>query len=110
MATVTDKEKFDAKIIDESRYEELSDRNKKLFIIARNSMLEIFPTVESKGESFDDIALEYAENFAFIQIGIFQDIIDSVDTLKLDLEKKIKDVETLIQQAATTSVSTATGV
>lgn len=108
MATVTDKERFTANIIDKSRYEKLSDTNKELFVMCRNSLLEIFPTVDMKGESYDEFTLAYAENFAFIQIKVFGVLTTQIESLKNELEKKMQDMQTLIQQAAASATSTET--
>lgn len=71
--TITDKKDFRLKILDKEKFSKLSIIDQKFFEIARNSMIEIFPFQDFM---FNDLAIQYAENFAFIQISAIHTFFD----------------------------------
>lgn len=97
--TVTDKATFTTHIIDDTKFQALSVDDKALFMTLRNSMLEIFPL--NKQNTYDDICLKFAENFAFIQLVALQSI-----TTKLQTE--ISNLKTQLDQYIVSSNSTVT--
>jgi len=68
MATITDQKNFKLTIVNKERFSALSVTDQKIFEQLRNSILEFFPYSDGK---FDDMSINLAENFAFINlIGI----------------------------------------
>lgn len=101
--TKTDKKTFSVKIIDQSKFNALSDDDKVIFEILRNSMLEIIPS-DSKGKYIDE-AVQYAENFAFIGLSVFEKFYETkiqkqLELLKSELSESIASLATLATPAS----------
>jgi len=89
--TITDKKTYKiSTIVDKPKYDKLSDSNKKIFELLRNSILEIFPIEESGIHNFE--CLRFAENYAFINLESF------VKGFEILFDEKIKDFETKIKE------------
>lgn len=54
----------------EDYYNTLSDTDKEIYNLVKNSLLEIFPQVENQNKKleFDDMSRNIAENFAFVMM------------------------------------------
>lgn len=96
--TKTDKKTFSVKIIDQAKFNALSDNDKVIFEILRNSMLEIIPS-DNKGKYIDE-AIRYAENFAFIGLKVFDKFYETkiksqLELLKTELSESIASLASL---------------
>lgn len=97
--TNTDKSNFKVAIFDKTRYDTLSNDDKEIFELTRNSILEIFPLNDKN--IYDELCLQFAENFAFIQLNMLNKFMDLKIQIKLtELEQKINNS----QSTNTTSV------
>lgn len=92
METVTDKKTTKIRNIKEERVRNLeSDLQKISFQLFRNAMLEIFPH-ENAGASaiFNDITLEYAENFSLI---LSENLIPKIEEYIKDKINEIVEIQ-----------------
>lgn len=73
--TITDKNSYKIDIIDTDKYNSLSEIDRKIFEVLRNSMLEIFPVVNNK---HDELSVRLAENHAFVQLNMISLITEKI--------------------------------
>lgn len=90
---ITDSKTFDCRIINKSKYNELSENDKKLFEFSRNAILEIFP---HNNGVFEDYCLEPAESFGFVMLRAIKDYVENEVMTK---------VQTLIAASASASAT-----
>ncbi len=76
-STITDKTNYKIDIIDTDKYNSLSEIDRKIFEVLRNSMLEIFPVVNNK---HDELSVRLAENHAFVQLNMISLITEKIKT------------------------------
>jgi hypothetical protein len=93
--TITDKRKFQAQIVDKKSFNSLSNTEKKLFEVLRNSILEILPTEKNNGETYPEICFKIAENFAFINLKAYETVTTEISKLEKELEKLKNQVQNL---------------
>lgn len=101
--TITDKSDFSVKVIDTSRFSGLDDDSKEIFEIVRNSMLEIIPAYKGKHQ---EIAIKFAENYAFISLNAFQKFYEN--KIEKELEALKEELQTSIDSLGAASTGTGT--
>lgn len=90
--TNTDKTDFSVIIVDKTKYNNLSNDDKIIFELLRNSILEIFPLNDKN--KYDELCLKFAENFAFINLNGLNKIIElKVQTAIQELRTEINNVK-----------------
>ncbi len=88
---VTGKVKKKLQVINVDKYKEYSQEGKELFEETRNAMLEIFPL---ENETFHDLSVLYAENYAFTLTDKLLSIIDKrLEVFKTEIEKELSVIK-----------------
>jgi len=85
--TITDKKNFKINIVDKKKFSKLNLEDQKLFEQLRNSIIEIFPFEKNE---FHPLSIQYAENFAFLQVKAINSILEG------RLEERILEFEQII--------------
>lgn len=89
---VTGKVKKKLQVINVDKYKEYSQEGKELFEETRNAMLEIFPL---ENETFHELSVLYAENYAFTLTDKLLSIIDKrLEVFKTEIEKELSVIKT----------------
>lgn len=88
---VIGKVKKKLQVINVDKYKEYSQEGKELFEETRNAMLEIFPL---ENETFHDLSVLYAENYAFTLTDKLLSIIDKrLEVFKTEIEKELSVIK-----------------
>lgn len=88
---VTGKVKKKLQVINVDKYKEYSQEGKELFEETRNAMLEIFPL---ENETFHELSVLYAENYAFTLTDKLLSIIDKrLEVFKTEIEKELSVIK-----------------
>lgn len=88
---VTGKVKKKLQVINVDKYKEYSQEGKELFEETRNAMLEIFPL---ENETFHNLSVLYAENYAFTFTDKLLSIIDKrLEVFKTEIEKELSVIK-----------------
>lgn len=93
-STVTDKSGFSISMIDDVKYNSLTDEDKLVWEKFRNSFVEMMPQINGVDGGYTDDAIRYSENFAFILQQGINIIRDSLIEIIKTLEKRVETLET----------------
>jgi hypothetical protein len=97
-STITDKDKYIVEIVDTNKYDALTENEKTVFLILRNSILEIFPMNEKTGNPDYEVR-RYAENYAFINLKAI------TVNINLIVDQKLIDFKTNMEKFISTTVT-----